>query len=125
MQGIVRDRWIIYQNTLKIIVRRVVGIEECASNVRHVHARVRLACDVHFVSLQGKSVHEVLEPRLELRRDILFGRGGRRSLREASPDGLFHPYDVGQLVPRVRVLHGLEGSVLPQERAVLLQDALE
>lgn len=113
LQVVVRNGRVVHHDTLEIIVRRIVGVEERTGNIRHEHAGVRLARNIHLVSLDGEGVNEVLEPRLELRRDVLLGRGGRRALREARADGLLDPHDVGQLVPRVGVLDWLEGAVLP------------
>jgi hypothetical protein len=46
-------------------------------------------------------------------------------MTESSTGGLFNPYDIGQVRPCPVVLDGQIRAVLPQERSILLQEALE
>ena len=77
------------------------------------------------VSLHLKSLDKVLPEALELGSDVLLVSGGRSSGRETGTDRLVDPHHVGQLVPTPRVFNGPVSPVLPEERAIFLEEPLE
>lgn len=95
------------------------------SNVRHIHASIAFADDIHLVPSQIKSVDKVRPELHELHGNVVLVLGGGRALREAGADGLVDPDDVCQAVPSIRVLDRCKRSVLPEEGAVLLEETLE
>lgn len=94
-------------------------------DIRNIHSGITLADDVDLVSLHIKSVDKVGPELHELGGHVLLVLGGGSALRKPRADGLVNVDDVGQAVPTPWILNGGEGSVLPQERAILLKQALE
>lgn len=125
LEVIVRNRRVVHHDTLQVVVRRVISIQEATGNIRHELSSIGLSGNVDLIALDRKGVDKVLEPGPELRRYVLLRCGSDIALREARSNRLFNPEDVGKLVPRVRILYGLESSVLPEEWTVFLEQALE
>jgi hypothetical protein len=75
--------------------------------------------------LQIEGLHEVLpEPKELLGNVRLTGSsGGTRA--KSSANGLLNPDNIGKVDPGVWILDGLVGTVLPKERAILLEETLE
>jgi len=90
-----------------------------------VHIRIGLAGNIHRVSLHGERVDKVLPEAHELSSHIRLARGRDRAGRKARTNGLLNPDHVGQVVPTPWVREGQIRAVLPQERAILLEEALE
>ena len=70
--------------------------------------------------MQTESIDKVLEEAEELGSNIGLACSSRFSLRESSAYRLLNPNHVGKIDPCPRVLDRLEGSILPEERPVLL-----
>lgn len=75
--------------------------------------------------MQIEGIQEILEETQELRSYICFAGRGWSTLRKASADWLFDPDHVGQVDPGIWILHRLEGSVLPQEWSIFLEQSFE
>lgn len=49
-----------YLNTLHIVVRGIVTIQEVTSNIWNILSSITLACDVDLISLHAKRIDEIL-----------------------------------------------------------------
>lgn len=125
MYGVGARTGVIHQDALDVKVRLVVTVEHGVRDVRDVVTGVTFAGDVDLPSLQSERVDEVLEEAQELPRYVRFARRGRRALTEARTDRLLDPDHIGQVDPGVGVLDRSEGAILPQKRAVLLEEAFQ
>lgn len=75
--------------------------------------------------MHGKGIDEVLVEAHELLGDIVLILGSNLASGEASVNGLLNPQDVGKMMPTPGVWYRLQGTILPQEGAVFLQETFE
>lgn len=116
---------IVHHNAFDVKVLLVFAIKHGVGNVRNVVTGIALAGNVNFPVLNAKGVEEVLEETQELIGDVRLARRGRRTLTETRSHWLLDPDHVGQIDPCVGIPDRSECAILPQERAVFLDEALE
>lgn len=119
------DRRVVDLNALQVEVLGVVLLDETLGNVRNVHASIAFTSDVHLVALHAEGVDEATPKVVELVGDVNLVLGSPWTGRETSAGGLVNVDNVGQVVPRVHVADRLVDAGLPEERTVLLQQAVE
>lgn len=122
---VVRQTGVCDHHALEVVVLGVVLLNEMVADVRDVETCIRLASEVDLLSVQVKGVDEVVEEASKHARDIILILLGDLANGEASANGLVDVEHVRQVGPGPWVLDRAEGAVLPQERAVLLQETLE
>ena len=75
--------------------------------------------------MHSEGVDKVLPETHKLLGDIVFALGRDFTCREPRANWLFHPDNICEPIPRPGICDWLQGSVLPQERAVLLEQTFE
>lgn len=103
--------------------KRINKQRETSNRVKD--SRIGFTGNVHLVPVHGKGVEEVFVEAHKLLGHVFFAVGRHLARGEASIDRLLNPQDVGQMVPSPGVRDGLVSAVLPQERAVFLQEAFK
>ena len=83
----VAETGVINHDAVDIIVRGVVFVEHCISNIWNVIAGVGFTRYINSISLHGECFHEIFKEAKELRGNIFFRCGCWRPLTEASPNG--------------------------------------
>jgi hypothetical protein len=148
LQAAVGEDTVVDHRTGQVVVLLVLGIQHGMRDVRDVDTSIRLARNVDLLVVEAEGVLEVLEEAQELVGDLLLVGVGLGASAEAGSTGLLDPdpvvmlelfwsraradiprsginVHVSELIPAPRVLDRLEGTVLPDDWSVLLEEALQ
>lgn len=125
LSNVVRDTGVIDHETGQVEVLLVVLVQHRSSNIRAIHAGVRLSGDVDFAAMQSEEVDKVLPERQELSGHLLLARNVRLALGEASADGLLDEDHVGQIVPGIGVWDRRVGAGLPDSGSILVKESVQ
>lgn len=87
--------------------------------------RIGFASNVDLVAVHTEGVNEISPESHKLGGKLFFAGDGDRASREACADRLLDIYDIRQGVPAPGVLDWLQGTSLPREGAVFMEESLE
>ena len=71
---------IINHDAVHVVVRRIVSVQHCICNIRHIVSSIALSRDENLPALQRKQIYKVLEEAKKLSSDIGLARSIRLSL---------------------------------------------
>ena len=112
-------------DTLQVEMGGVILIQHSGSKIWDVLSSIALASDINLVALHAEGLNKSSPKIVELVRDInlVLDSGGAR--RKARASRLVNIDHVGQVGPRIRVLHWLVNTRLPEEWPVFLEQAIK
>ena len=121
LKRVIPNDRIVNSYTSEIVVDRVIRVDECVGDVRHVVSTITLTSQVYLSVLDLKCVDEALVETDELLTELHFVRDVRYPLCITNTDWLLNPHHVGQVDPCVGVLSRGNCARFPSKRAIFGQ----
>lgn len=121
----VLDARVVDHHSLDVVVLCVVLLNHRVGYIRAVLSSIGLSSNVDLSAVKAKEVHEVAPERKELIRNVNLVCGVRRTLGETSSNRLLDEDHVGQIVPSISVGHRAVSACLPNDGAVLVEEAIQ
>jgi len=119
LKRVITEDGVVDCHTGKVVVNRIVRIDEGVRNIGDVEAAVALTGQVNLAVLNLEGIDKALVEANEFLAKLDFVCDVGNTLRKADADGLLNPHHVGQVDPCIWILRGCDRPRFPSKWAIL------